>query len=104
MTIVALGAGLDMARPRARPREQSTVVPQIPSRRLHMRNFFVHLCNLKLVLLCVAAFTLAAPAQETASAADYERPWQHFAQSGAGVASDGSRVDEAVFQSPATGK
>src|ERR1700676_1096385 len=50
------------------------------------RNSFAHVCNLKVVFLYIAAFTLmaafAASAQETGSLPDYDRPWQHFAQPG----------------------
>jgi hypothetical protein len=54
------------------------------------RNRFAHVCNLKVVFLYIAAFTLVAAfpasAQETGSVPDYDRPWQHFAQSGTGEA------------------
>ena len=54
------------------------------------RKSFAHVCNLNFVFLFTAAFTLvaafAASAQEAKSAPDYDRPWQHFAQSGSGEA------------------
>jgi hypothetical protein len=50
------------------------------------RKFFAHVRNLIVVFLFVAAFTLVASpavsAQEAGSVPDYDRPWQHFAQSG----------------------
>jgi uncharacterized protein (DUF2141 family) len=74
------------------------------------RKSFTHVCNLNVVFL-IAAFTLvavfAASAQETGSVLDYDRPWQHFAQSGAGEAQgspvSGPRSDNTVFRSPAGG-
>jgi len=52
------------------------------------RKSFAHVCDFNVVFLFIAAFTLvatfAASAQETGSAPDYDRSWQHFAQSGAG--------------------
>jgi uncharacterized membrane protein len=49
-----------------------------------MRKSFAQICNLNVVFLFGAAFTLvaafAASAQQTASVPDYNRPWQHFAQ------------------------
>jgi len=44
------------------------------------RKFFAHVCNLTVVLLVIAAFTLVTSAQETGSAPDYDRPWQRFAR------------------------
>jgi hypothetical protein len=74
------------------------------------RKSFAHVCNLNLVFLFIA-FTLvaalAASAQEMGSARDYNRPWQHFARSGAGEA-QGSPVtepqsDEILSQPPVFG-
>src|SRR5271170_7499706 len=68
--------------------------------------------KLKVVFLFLAAFTLvaalAASAQEAGSAPDYDRPWRHFAQSGAAKA-QGSPVnaplgDESALRPPASGK
>jgi hypothetical protein len=75
------------------------------------RNCFAHVCNLNVVFVFIAAFTLmtacAASAQETGSAPDYDRPWQHFAQSEGGEAQDspisGAQSDKTVFRSPAAG-
>ena len=75
------------------------------------RKSFAHVCNLNVVFLFVAAFTLvaafAASAQETGSAPDYDRPWQHFAQHGTGEPQDspvsGPQSDNPVFRSPAAG-
>jgi FG-GAP-like repeat len=50
------------------------------------RKSFAHVCNLNLVFLFIAAFTLVAPAQETGSVPDLDRPWRHFAQPGGGEA------------------
>jgi uncharacterized membrane protein len=54
------------------------------------RKSFAHVCDLNLVFLLLTAFTLvaavAASAQATGSAPDYDRPWRHFAQAGAGEA------------------
>ena len=44
------------------------------------RKSFAQVCNLTFVVLFIAVFTLVASAQETGSAPDYDRPWQHFAQ------------------------
>src|SRR5437868_8616695 len=67
------------------------------------RNSFV--CILKVVFLFIAAFTLTASAQETGSVPDYDRPWQHFAQSGPAEAQgppvSDQQSDELVFASPA---
>ena len=64
---------------------------------------FAHVCNLNVVFLFIAAFTLvtalAASAQETGSAPDYNRPWQHFAQSGLSA----PQSDETLSQPPALG-
>ena len=76
------------------------------------RKSFAHVCNLNVVFLFIAAFTLvaafAASAQEMGSAPDYDRPWQHFAQSGAAEAQGspvgGPQSDRIVFRSPAAGK
>jgi hypothetical protein len=73
------------------------------------RKSFAHVCNLNVVFLFVAAFTLvaafAASAQETGSAPDYDRPWQHFAQHGTGEPQDSPvsapQSDNPVFRSPA---
>jgi uncharacterized membrane protein len=75
------------------------------------RKFFAHVCNLNLVFLFIAAFTLVAAfeasAQETGSAPDYDRPWQHFAQSEDGEAQDslvsGPQSDKTGSRSPAAG-
>jgi uncharacterized membrane protein len=76
------------------------------------RKSFVDLCKFKVVFLFIAAFTLmftlAVSAQEANSTPDYDRPWQHFAQSGAAEAR-GSLIlapqrDESVLRSPAGGK
>jgi uncharacterized membrane protein len=75
------------------------------------RTSFAHVCKLKVVFVFIAAFTLmaalAASAQETGSAPDYDRPWQHVAQPGAGNA-QGSPVsaplgDDSVLRPPAAG-
>jgi len=69
------------------------------------RTSFAHVCNLKVVVLFIAAFTLvrgfAVSAQETGSAPDYDRPWQHFAQPGSDASAGGSHSNQAVFRSPA---
>jgi uncharacterized membrane protein len=73
------------------------------------RKSFAHVCTF--VFLCIAAFTLvtafAASAQETGTAPDYDRPWQHFAQSGAGEAQgssvSGPQSDDTVSRSPIAG-
>ena len=76
------------------------------------RKSLAELCKLKVVFTFIAAFTLVFPlavsAQEVSSAPDYDRPWQHFAQPGAGNA-QGFSVnaplgDEPVFRSPAAGR
>jgi uncharacterized membrane protein len=75
------------------------------------RKSFAHVCNLNVVFLFIAAFTLvaafAASAQETGSAPDYDRPWQHFAQSGGGEAQgspvSGPQSDTTVSRSPSAG-
>jgi hypothetical protein len=68
---------------------------------------FAHVCNLNVVFLLIAAFTFAASAQETGSTPDYDRPWQHFAQPGAGELQgspvSGLNSDETVFRSPVVG-
>jgi hypothetical protein len=72
---------------------------------------FAHVCNLNLVFLFIAAFTFvtafAASAQEAGSAPDYDRPWQHFAQPGAGEVK-GSQIsapqtDNTISRFPAPG-
>ncbi len=71
-----------------------------------MRKSFAHICNLKVVLLFIASFTLvaalAASAQEMGSTPDYDRPWQHFARSGTGEAQGspvtGPQSDELLSQ------
>ena len=71
------------------------------------RKSFAHVCNLNAVFLFVAAFTLvgafAASAQETGSAPDYNRPWQHFARP-ATVEAQGSAVtgpeSDEIFSQP----
>jgi uncharacterized membrane protein len=67
------------------------------------RKSFAHFCNLNVVFLFIAAFTLvtafAVSAQETDSAPDYNRPWQHFAQS----AVSAPQSDEILSQPPALG-
>jgi uncharacterized membrane protein len=76
------------------------------------RKSFAHLYNLNVVFLFIAAFTLvaafAASAQETGSVPNYDRPWQHFAQSAAGDAQGspvgGPQSDKTVFRFPASGK
>jgi len=68
------------------------------------RKSFAHVCNLNVVFLFIAAFTLAASAQETGAGSDYDRPWQHFAQSGAqGSPVSEPQSDNIVFRSPAAG-
>ena len=71
------------------------------------RNFFAHVCNLKVVFLYIAAFTLVAAfpasAQETGSVPDYDRPWQHFAQSGTGEAQGSPVGAQGDFLFPAEG-
>jgi len=74
------------------------------------RKFFPHVCNLNVVFLFVTVFTLVAAfasAQETGSAPDYDRPWQHFAQRGSGEPQGspvrGLNSDETVFRSPVLG-
>jgi uncharacterized membrane protein len=75
------------------------------------RKSFPHVCNLNVVFLFVSAFTLAAvfaaSAQETGAAPDYDRPWQHFARSGAGESQgspvSGPQSDNTVFRSLAAG-
>jgi hypothetical protein len=68
---------------------------------------FAHVCNLNVVFLLIAAFTFAGSAQETGSTPDYDRPWQHFAQPGAGELQgspvSGLNSDETVFRSPVVG-
>jgi hypothetical protein len=72
------------------------------------RKSFVQVCNLKFIFVFIAAFTLVAAftasAQETGSAPDYDRPWQHFAQPGAGE-SQGSPAasDQTVSRAPTGG-
>ena len=74
-----------------------------------MRRSFAYVGNLNLIFFFIAAFmlvaVLAASAQQTNSAPDYDRPWQHFAQAGdaQGSAIGGTQSD-AVFRSPAGGK
>jgi hypothetical protein len=76
------------------------------------RKSVANLRNFNIVFPFVAAFTLVAAsvalAQEAGSAADYDRPWQHFAQSGAGEAQasplSGSPAGETVFRSPGAQK
>ena len=76
-----------------------------------MRKPFAHVCNLKVVFLFITAFTLVtafvALAQDTGSATDYDRPWQHFARPGAGEAEGslitGTQSDEILFQPPVVG-
>jgi uncharacterized membrane protein len=63
--------------------------------------------NLYVVFLCAATFILAASAQERGSVPDSERPWQHFARSGAGDAQGSSvrrQSNEMISYSPAAGK
>jgi uncharacterized membrane protein len=52
------------------------------------RKSFAHVCNLNVVVLFIAAFTLVAAltasAQQAGSSPAYDRPWQHFAQPDAG--------------------
>jgi uncharacterized membrane protein len=75
------------------------------------RKSFAHVCDFNVVFLFIAAFTLvatfAASAQETGSAPDYDRSWQHFAQSGAGEGQgspvSGPQSDKTVSRSPAAG-
>ena len=72
---------------------------------------FAHVCKLTVVLLFIAVFTLvaaiAASAQETGTAPDYDRPWQHFAQPMTGEAQvspvRGRQGDETVFRPPVAG-
>ena len=72
-----------------------------------MRKSFAQICNLNVVFLFGAAFTLvaafAASAQQTASAPDYNRPWQHFARP-ATVEAQGSAVtgpeSDEIFSQP----
>ena len=75
-----------------------------------MRKSFAHVCNLNLVFLFIPAFTLvaalAASAQERGSTPDYDRPWQHFARSGAeaqGSPVTGPQSGEILFQPPVLG-
>ena len=69
------------------------------------RKPFAYVCNLNVVFLLIAAFTLTALAQETGSTPDYDRPWRHFAQPGAreaqGSQVSGPQSDETTSQSPA---
>jgi uncharacterized membrane protein len=75
------------------------------------RKSFAHVCNLNVVFLFIAAFTLvtafAALAQEAGSVPDYDRPWQHFAQPGAkevnGSPVSGRQTDNTVFRPPVAG-
>ena len=76
------------------------------------RKSFAHVCNLNLVFLFITAFTLvpafAASAQDAGSARDYDRPWQHFAQPGAGEVESspisGPQTDNTVSRFPTAGK
>jgi uncharacterized membrane protein len=76
------------------------------------RKSFAHVRNLIVVSLFVAAFTLVASpavsAQEAGSGPDYDRPWQHFAQSGAreaqGSPVNGPQSDETTSQPSFAGK
>jgi uncharacterized membrane protein len=71
------------------------------------RKSFAHVCYFNAVVLFIAVFTLVASAQETGSAPDYDRPWQHFAQSGDGEAYGplvgGPLSDNIISGSPAAG-
>jgi len=75
------------------------------------RKSLAHVCNLNVVFLFIAAFTLVAPfaasAQESGSASDYDRPWQHFAQPDAreieGSPVSGPQTDNTVSGFPAAG-
>ena len=62
------------------------------------RKSFVQVCNLKFIFVFIAAFMLVAAfmasAQETGSAPDYDRPWQHFAQPGAGESQGSAASDQ----------
>ncbi|MGD0514765.1 MAG: hypothetical protein ABSA29_15815, partial [Terriglobales bacterium] len=74
-----------------------------------MRRSFAYVGNLNLIFFFIAAFmlvaVLAASAQQTNSAPDYDRPWQHFAQAGDAQGSAiGGPQSDAVFRSPAGGK
>ena len=48
------------------------------------RKSFAHLCNFNVVVLLIAVFSVAASAQDSGATSDSDRPWQHFAQFGAG--------------------
>ena len=69
---------------------------------------FNHVCKFAAIVLFIAAFTLVAPAQDSGSVPDYDRPWQHFAQSGAGETEvspiAGPQEDSTIFHFPAAGK
>jgi hypothetical protein len=74
------------------------------------RKSFAQICKVNVAFQFIAAFTLAAAfatsAQETSSVPDSDRPWQHFAQSGAGEAQGspvgGLQGDTTIFRSPAS--
>jgi uncharacterized membrane protein len=73
------------------------------------RKSFAHVCNLNVVFLLMAAFTLvttlAASAQEAGSGPAYDRPWQYFAHSEAqGSSLSGPQGDKTVSRSPGAGK
>ena len=66
------------------------------------RKSFVQVCNLKFIFVFIAAFTLVAAftasAQEAGSAPDYDRPWQHFAQPGAGESQGSPGASDRVLR------
>ena len=62
------------------------------------RKSLAHIRNLNAVVLFIAAFTLVASAQDSGSVPDYDRPWQHFAQFGAGE----PQSDQKVFRAAST--
>jgi len=62
------------------------------------RKSLAHIRNLNAVVLFIAAFTLVASAQDFGSVPDYDRPWQHFAQFGAGE----PQSDQKVFRAAST--
>jgi FG-GAP-like repeat len=76
------------------------------------RKSFADPCKLTVVFFLIVAFTLittlAASAQQASSAPDYDRPWQHFAQSGT-AETQGSVIfapldNGSALRSPAAGK
>jgi uncharacterized membrane protein len=62
------------------------------------RKSLAHIRNLNAVALLIAAFALVASAQDSGSAPDYDRPWRHFAQFGAGE----PQSDQKVFRAAST--